>query len=211
MFDLVKNELGGMWFFLIRNHNEAIIICTAVLFLTLQEYHSFGARWSDGLFYYALLPLATIVILLRKNPLDFGLRLGNIRLWSIYVAITCIVAFPILLIASRFSSFEDYYTVGDFNLPTYFLKMVAYQGGWEFLFRGFLLFGLKERFKEGSIFIQMIPFLLVHFGKPEIEVISTIPMGVFFGYVAYRGNSYWPAFLIHLYINVVFRVLVNWL
>ena len=211
MFELIKNELSGLWFFLVRNRNEAIIICTAVLFLTLQEHHSFGSRWSDGLFYYAFLPLTTIVILLRKNPLDFGLRLGNIKIWSIYVAITCIVALPILLITSRFSSFENYYTVDDFDLPTYLLKMAAYQGGWEFLFRGFLLFGLKERFKEGSIFIQMIPFLLMHFGKPEIEVISTIPMGIFFGYVAYRGNSYWPAFLIHLYINVLFRILVNWL
>lgn len=210
MIDFIKTELRGMGSFLVRNRNEAIIICAAVLFLSLQEHHSLGDRWSDGLFYYALLPLITIIILLRKNPLDFGLRLGNVRVWSVYVAITCIVAFPILFVTSRFSSFENYYTVGDFNLPVYFLKMVAYQGGWEFLFRGFMLFGLKEKFKEGSIFIQMIPFLLMHFGKPEIEVISTIPMGIFFGYIAYRGNSYWPAFLIHLYINVLFRIMVNW-
>jgi len=200
-----------MWFFLVRNRNEAIVICAAMLFLTLEQYHSPGLRWSDGLFYYAFLPLATIVILLRKNPLDFGLRLGNIRLWGIYVAITCIVAIPILLITSRFSSFENYYTVSDFDLPTYFLEMAAYLCGWEFIFRGFMLFGLKERFKEGSIFIQMIPFLLLHLGKPEIEVISCIPIGIFFGYVVYRGNSYWPAFLIHLYINVLMRIFVNWL
>lgn len=206
---MLRKELQGIGSFLSRNRNEAVIIAAASLYFTLQEYHSLGDRWADGLVYYAILPILTILVVLRKNPLDFGLRLGNYRVWSVYVAITCVVAFPILLITSRFSSFEQYYTISDFDLPVYFIKMVSYLVGWEFIFRGFLLFGLKEKFKEGSILIQMIPFLLLHFGKPEAEVISTIPMGIFFGYIAYRGGSYWPAFLIHLFINVTFRALVN--
>ena len=60
-----------------------------------------------------------------------------------------------------------------------------------------------------SILVQMIPFVLIHFGKPELETISTIPMGIYFGYVAYRGNSYWPAFIIHMFINILFRIFVN--
>ena len=50
-----------------------------------------------------------------------------------------------------------------------------------------------------------------HDGKPEIEMISTIIMGIYFGYVAYRSNSCWPAVLIHIYINITARVFVNWL
>jgi membrane protease YdiL (CAAX protease family) len=77
------------------------------------------------------------------------------------------------------------------------------------MFRGFLLFGLKEKFKEGSVLLQMIPFALLHLGKPELETISTIITGILFGYVAYRGKSYWPAFIIHLFINVFFVALIN--
>jgi membrane protease YdiL (CAAX protease family) len=79
----------------------------------------------------------------------------------------------------------------------------------EFLFRGFLLFGLKDRYKEGSIFIQTVPFVIAHFGKPGLETLSTIITGIYFGYVCYRSDSYWPAFLMHLFINIVFLVLVS--
>ncbi len=75
--------------------------------------------------------------------------------------------------------------------------------------RGFLLFGLKEKLGELSIVVQMIPFVLMHFGKPELETLSTIVTGLYFGYVAYRGNSFWPAFIIHLFINVFFVSLVS--
>ena len=99
----------------------------------------------------------------------------------------------------------------QFNAGKYALETIVYLFAWEFIFRGFLLFGLKERFSDGSILIQMIPFVLTHLGKPEIETISTIIMGIYFGYVAYRGNSFWPAFIIHTFINITFVVFVNFL
>jgi CAAX protease family protein len=56
----------------------------------------------------------------------------------------------------------------------------------------------------------MIPFALLHLGKPELETISTLFTGILFGYVAYRGKSFWPAFIIHLFINIFFVTLINW-
>jgi membrane protease YdiL (CAAX protease family) len=56
----------------------------------------------------------------------------------------------------------------------------------------------------------MVPFVLLHLGKPEIETLSTIPTGLYLGYVAYRGNSCWPAVIIHIFINILFLILVNW-
>ena len=210
LFTLIGNELKSIVGFLKRNYYEIVVVCTAMLFLTAAEHHSIGSRWADSLFFYAALPLLTILIVLKRNPLDFGLRIGNPGVWGLHVLAVCIISLPVLYGFSRVDSFEDYYTISDFSLPVYLLQMIGYQAGWEFIFRGFLLFGLRERFKEGAILIQMIPFLMLHLGKPEIEVISTIPMGIYFGYIAYRGNSFWPVFLIHLYINVLFRVLVNW-
>ncbi len=207
---MIRKELLEIASFLKRNRNEIIVICFAMMLLIVSEHHTIHSRWADSLILYAALPILCIAVLLRKNPLDFGLRMGDFKVWRMHVAVTCIIALPILYFTSRFSSFEGYYTISDFDLSIYLFEMVAYQAGWEFMFRGFLLFGLKERFKEGAILIQMIPFLFLHIGKPELEVISTIPMGIYFGYVAYRGNSFWPAFIIHLFINVTFRVMVNW-
>jgi uncharacterized protein len=82
-------------------------------------------------------------------------------------------------------------------------------GASEFMYRGFLLFGLKDKFKEGSILIQLIPFVLLHLGKPEVETVSTIITGILFGYICYRGKSYWPALIIHMFINIFFVSLIN--
>jgi uncharacterized protein len=192
-----------------RNYREIVVVGLATLFLTLAGYHPIGPPWVSSLIYFAVLPIITITVILRRNPLDFGLRLGNFKVWGFYVVVTLIVALPILYIASRSSVLTWYYIVPQFDVVKYSLETTAYLFAWEFLFRGFLLFGLKGKFKESSILVQMVPFVLVHFGKPEIETISTILMGIYFGYVAYRGNSYWPAFIIHLFINIVFLIFVN--
>jgi membrane protease YdiL (CAAX protease family) len=206
---LFKQELREIASFFNRNYREIVIISLATLFLTVAGYHPIGPPWVSSLIYFAVLPILTITIILRRNPLDFGLRLGNFKVWSFYVIASFIIALPILYIASRSSALAEYYTIQKFDVVKYCLETIPYLFAWEFLFRGFLLFGLKEKLKESSILIQMVPFVLVHFGKPEIETISTILTGIYFGYVAYRGNSYWPAFIIHLFINISFLIFVN--
>jgi membrane protease YdiL (CAAX protease family) len=205
---LFKKELREIASFFKRNYREIVIISFAALFLTVAGYHPIGPPWVSSLIYFAVLPILTIIIL-RRNPLDFGLRLGNFKVWSFYVIATLIVALPLLYVASRVPALANYYTIPKFDVVKYCLETTAYLLAWEFIFRGFLLFGLKEKLKESSILVQMVPFVLVHFGKPEIETISTILTGIYFGYVAYRGNSYWPAFIIHLFINIVFLIFVN--
>jgi len=205
---LLKKELQEIASFFNRNYREIVIVSLATLLLTLNRYYPIGPQWTSSLIYFAILPILTIVIL-RRNPLDFGLRFGNFKVWRFHVIASFIIALPILYIASHSSRLAAYYAIQQFDAVKYSLETIVYLLAWEFLFRGFLLFGLKEKLKESSILVQMVPFVLLHFGKPEIETISTIIMGIYLGYVAYRGNSYWPAFIIHLFINIVFLIFVN--
>ena len=209
LIHFLHKELEGIYLFLKRNGSEAVVISFATLFLVLNRYHPTWNEWFSSLLYFALLPVLVIIVLMRRNPLDFGLRFGNPKIWGLYVAITCLVGVPVLYAASRIPSFQSYYRIERFDLIRYFLVNCAGLFASEFLFRGFLLFGLKEKLKEGSILIQMIPFVLIHFGKPELETLSTIITGLYFGYIAYRGNSGWPVFIIHLFINVFFVAAVN--
>lgn len=205
----LRNELKGIEVFLRENGRESVVIGFAVLFIILNQYNPVGSDWASDLLYYAALPLLVIVLLLRKNPLDFGLRLGNIKIWGFYVAVTCLVAAPVLYFAASIPSLRGYYKSEHFDFVRYFLTYCAILSASEFLYRGFLLFGLKDRLKEASILVQMIPFVLVHFGKPELETVSTVITGFYFGYIAYRGNSFWPVLIIHLFINVFFVAVVN--
>jgi membrane protease YdiL (CAAX protease family) len=203
MANNILTELKNLIGFLKNWYNEIVVICFATLFMILHSYREIENFWISSFIYFGIFPVLTILIFLRKNPLDFGLRLGNYRLWLPYVLIFLAIAIPILYFTSDMSSVQGYYRSGrNFDLLKYALQMGVYMLGWEFLFRGFMLFGLKEKFKEGSIIIQMIPFVLLHFGKPEIETISTIFTGLLWGYICYRGKSFWPAFIMHIVVNI---------
>lgn len=209
MLRLLNTELREIYSMLRRYGSEAIVISVATLCLALNRYHQIQPDWVSPVVYYAVIPLLTIVLLLRKNPRNFGLRLGNWRLWGFHLLLVIVLGLPILYAASRMPSVAEYYTMEDLNLLWYSLETTAALFAWEFILRGFLLFGLKEKLGEMSILVQAVPFVLLHFGKPEIEMVSTIIMGIYFGYVAYRSNSCWPAVLMHIYINIVARVFVN--
>ncbi len=175
MSNNISLEIKNLTGFLKGWYNEIVVISFATLFMILHYHHQIENFWISSFVYFGVLPILTIVIFLRKNPLDFGLRIGNYKVWIPYVLIFLAIAVPVLYLSSDMSSVQGYYrSHRNFDLLTYALQMGVYMLGWEFLFRGFMLFGLKDKFKEGSIIIQMIPFVLLHFGKPEIETISTI-------------------------------------
>jgi membrane protease YdiL (CAAX protease family) len=209
MLHQLKEEIIAIGRYFTRNSSETIIIASAILFLSLDRYHPIQPEWLGTFIYCAVCPILVILIILRKNPLDFGLRLGSPRIWGMHVGVICLIA-AIVLFASSFSpSLQSYYVTADFDLLNYFWMSCISLFAWEFIYRGYLLFGLKDKLKEEAILLQMIPFALMHLGKPELETISTIFTGVLFGYVAYRGKSVWPAFIIHLFINVFFVAFIN--
>ena len=161
----MRKELQNISSFLVTNKSEIIIFTFAILFLTLADYHPIWNHWFSSFLYYAILPVG-VVLFLRRNPLDFGLRIGRIKIWGLYVVIICLLITPILFAASHLTAFQSYYTREDFDLIQYSIETFVYLLGWEYIFRGFLLFGLKEKLKEASILVQMVPFVLMHFGKP---------------------------------------------
>jgi len=210
MINIFNQELQEIYSFFKNNRRETVILSLATLFLVLGNYRLIrSSLLISYLIYYVIFPVFTILIILRKNPLDYGLRIGNYKLWSFYVAITVLIGIPVLYIGSLFSSVGQYYTQ-PFDYYSFLTQMVPLLFAWEYLLRGFLLFGLKEKFKEASILIQMVPFTLLHLGKPEIEILMCIPMGIWFGYIAYRGKSFWPAFIIHVFINFTLKYFVNY-
>ncbi len=209
MITFFKEEFGSIGKFFKSYSSETVIIVFATLFITLDKYHPLGNEWQSIFLYYGVFPILVILLILRKNPLDFGLRFGSPRIWGFYVIIVCLLAAIILYASSFITSLQSYYQMEDFKLSVYFLTNCLSLSASEFIYRGFLIFGLKDKFREGSILLQMIPFALLHLGKPEIETISTIITGILFGYIAYRGRSFWPAFIIHLFINVFFVSLIN--
>jgi uncharacterized protein len=89
-------------------------------------------------------------------------------------------------------------------LPVYMLALFfLYYVGWEFFFRGFLLFGLKEKYGAfPAILIQTISSCLVHIDKPAAEIVGSIPFGILFGIIALRTKSIWVVVFIHAALGI---------
>lgn len=209
MLSFINGEFKDVFRFLRENSREAIVVCFGTLFLSLAYYHQIGNEWLSSLLFFFIFPVLVIMLLLRKNPLNYGLRFGEPKVWGFHSVVFCLIAFLILFFSTRNPELKDYYGKAEFSFIGYFFITFARLFSSEFLFRGFLLFGLKDKLKEGSILVQTIPFVLVHFSKPEIETLSCIVTGLYFGYIAYRGKSFWPAFIVHMFINVYFVAAVN--
>jgi membrane protease YdiL (CAAX protease family) len=187
---------------------EIIIAGVAALCLILMRYHPIGAWWLTNAVYFAAIPIVSIVLILRQNPLAFGLRAGDVRRGAFHAAVGCCASAAIVLVAARLPSISRFYGREAVYLGSYIGQRIVIIASLEFFFRGFLLFGLRRRLGGAAVVVQMMPFAIRHAGKPEAEALGCILSGLYLGYVSHRSNAVWPAFTIHLFANV-FNILLH--
>ena len=186
-----------------------VVLVLATALLTLVYYHG-RFDWLAprarlfGWFGFNFVCLFVVPVLLWRfvlgRPLrDLGLRVGHLRQTLRYAAVFGAVAIPVILIASRWDAFQAYYPRYLWARDDWRLLLLA-QGGWlvyffawEFFFRGLLLFSLEERFGALAIVVQTVPFVMMHFPKPEGESFA----GLALGWMAYRTRSCLGPWLLH--------------
>ena len=115
----------------------------------------------------------------------------------------------ILYRVGKMPEFRSYYHRYAIDWSKLLLNAALYMFAWEFLFRGYMLFGLEKSIGKSAIFVQAIPFVLLHLGKPFLETLACIPGGFIFGYVAHRTRSFLPCFIIHFGIYAMMFFFTN--
>lgn len=156
----------------------------------------------DRIIYYLVIPLLVIVLLLWERPSNYGFQIGDWQEGLKWVALGCLGMTLILWFVARSAGMQGYYNARAPENPLFLIYITGVDLlGWEFIWRGLVLFALAKTLGPGpAIFIQAIPFAFMHLGKPEIETLSTIFGGAAFGFVAWRSDSFIYPFLIHWYI-----------
>ena len=184
----------------------AVVSISTVVLVLYYYYHSNVDYPLASLVYYLFVPLAAGFLLFRDKPWDYGIRVGRWKLGLIAVAASLAVMAPILYGASGMPDFRSYYHRYAIDWPQLLLDTALFMFAWEFLFRGYMLFGLEESLGRSAIFVQTIPFVLLHLEKPFLETLACIPGGFILGYIAYRTRSFLPCFVIHfgVYTMLVF-------
>ena len=173
------------------------IITISSTILLMIDYYFKLTHWKvvDRTILYLLIPLLIIIFILHENIKDYGVTIGE---WKKGLLIT-LAAMVIML---------PYYKDQLKGLPW---NTMADLFGWEFFFRGFLLFGYAKKFGSDAIWLQAVPFALAHLGKPWVETLSTIFGGYAFGWIAYRTRSFVYPYLIHWFIASVTIIIAAFL
>lgn len=139
----------------------------------------------------------------RIQPRDTGIGLGDWKFGLQATAILLGLFLPVVFIASRLPAFASHYPLcgavrsSGTGFVLYELAFLLYFIGWEYLFRGYLLFSLERSIGRMAIFAQMMPFVIAHFGKPQLEIFGSIIAGIALGLLALRTRSMWYGVIIH--------------
>jgi uncharacterized protein len=180
----------------------AIIVSTLVIIV--ERYRAFFIDKSlDYLFLFLVIPLITVGLFFKENPASYGFRLGDWKAGLVFTLVGWIITSIIVALVAQTTDFRNYYAPQSLPPLELILKTGIGLFGWEFLFRGFLLFALFPVCGPYAILIQAIPFTIAHIGKPELETISCIFGGSIFGYIAWRTRSFLYPFLIHWYLSTI--------
>ena len=160
-----------------------------------------------------LLPIAIWPFLFRgERRRDCGLRLAGLgrHLWIYALALAVMV--PLLLLVRHQPDFGAYYPFyrgagrswADFLLweAVYVAQFLALEA----FFRGWWLHATRS-LGAASILGMVVPYTMIHFGKPWLEVSGAIVAGVVLGSLAARTRSIWAGFLVHATVGVLMDVL----
>lgn len=177
----------------------------STLLLMVDFYHSLtSSKLYDRTLLYLVIPLCVILFVFRENPVQYGMSFGDWKAGLLLTFAGIALIAPILWLVGRGGAMRLYYQSQLSGLPwNTFLDLF----GWEFLFRGLILFSYARRFGPEALWLQAVPFALAHVGKPEVETLSTIFGGFAFGWVGYRTRSFVYPFLIHWFV-ASFTILV---
>ncbi|MFC2082100.1 type II CAAX prenyl endopeptidase Rce1 family protein [Bacteroidota bacterium] len=150
-----------------------------------------------------MIPILIIIFIHKEKPKDYGLKFGDAR-FGFFVTILCLAVMGVIVwFVSAMPSFAVKYphlqsARGDWTLLLiYEAGMLLYMFAWEFIWRGYMLFGLEEKFGYYAVLIQMIPFVILHNGKPDIETFSAIIAGIALGIIALRTRSFLYGVFVH--------------
>ncbi|MCP4541449.1 MAG: CPBP family intramembrane metalloprotease [Chloroflexi bacterium] len=176
-------------------------IVASTLTLVVGHYHSiFAYKSYDRMLLYLGVPLLVILLIFRESPAKYGFQIGDWKAGLALTAVGCGGMALVVSIVARTLVFQRYYSLYVHPTIPVPLDTALDLFGWEFLFRGFLLFALYPVCGPYAIILQAVPFTIAHYGKPELETLSCIFGGSAFGYVAWRTRSFLYPFLIHWFI-----------
>jgi len=187
-----------------------------------------------GFILLVVIPCCIIKFRFKERLSEYGLGWpkDRMKLGLGAIVVMLIIGIPLFYLGTKNPAMQEEYPLfGKENITTwggfilfelvYFLFFICI----EFIFRGYLLFGLygiKDIqaakgvvgirgplvFGEYAVLIQMLAYTMWHIPKPMPEYIGALFWGVAVAAVALRIRSVWPIIIAHWLLNVFLDVML---
>lgn len=154
---------------------------------------------------YFLVPVGVMLAFWRGERLrDYGLRMkGWLKHAWIYALFFGIVLVAVVIVANtgEFANYYPFYKDASRSWKDFILWEIVYASQFftlEFFFRGYLVFAGRQSMGSMVVVAMVVPYCMIHFGKPWAEALAAILAGVVLGTLALKTRSIWSGFLIHV-------------
>ncbi len=165
---------------------------------------------------FFILPALAVAVhpTLRKRPMGLSVKGMSGHLW-VYMVLFIPVLISVFVV-SFFEAFQTYYPFYE-NANRSLSELIIWESFYiaqffslEYFFRGFMIQPLRREMGSSVIFAMMIPYVMIHIGKPMIECFAAIIAGVVLGTLALRTRSIWSGILIHVSVALSMDLLSIW-
>jgi membrane protease YdiL (CAAX protease family) len=189
---------------------------TIGVFTPARGWHSLTPFSLPPLLHYAsaavvlgVMPVVAARLIAGARPRQLGLGPGDWRAGLRWLAL----GVPLAVLAGRIGAgaapmravypLDPRVTADLASFAPYAALQFLYYGAWEVLFRGVLLFGLKERLGARTANLaQTALSVTAHFGRALNETFAALPAGLLFGWLTLRVRSVWYIAIIHWLVGV---------
>ncbi len=144
----------------------------------------------------------------KDSILDFGLRtkgfLEHAWIYAMFVAIMI----PVMITVAKQPDFGTYYPFYKqasrswldfgmwevFYIGQFFALEIFFRGWWVRACRGF---------GAGAILCMVVPYCMIHYGKPYLEACGAIVAGTVLGSLSMKTRSIYAGFLVHITVAIL--------
>ncbi|MBL8602301.1 MAG: CPBP family intramembrane metalloprotease [Myxococcales bacterium] len=160
-------------------------------------------------FGYFVVPALLMLVFWRRERLrDYGLKtegfLSHAWIYALFFGIV-LVAVVIVANTGEFANYYPFYKEASRSWKDFFMWEVIYASQFftlEFFFRGFLLFSSRRAMGSMVLMAMVVPYCMIHFGKPWAEALAAILAGIVLGTLSLKTRSIWSGFLIHVTVAI---------
>lgn len=160
--------------------------------------------FASAFFLLGVVPLLVVKLIFREPLSAYGVGIGDFAFGCKAVAVIAPIMILLAYSSASLPEFRAEYplnplageSTGQFLQHAVFY--LFFYLGWEFCFRGFVQFGLRDAMGDwNAVLVQTGLSCLLHIGKPSGEIYGAIVGGLVWGIVAFRSRSLLAPILTH--------------